>query len=52
MNLIQKYCGGVVPDTVHDEGFELPFDLKVGVFVGAFAQLQLFYKDKRRHVCV
>jgi methionyl-tRNA synthetase len=27
-NLAQKYCGGVVPDTVHDTEFALPFDLK------------------------
>ena len=29
VNLIQKYCGGVVPDTQHDPEFSLPFDLKV-----------------------
>lgn len=27
VNLIQKYCGGVVPDTQHDPEFGLPFDL-------------------------
>jgi methionyl-tRNA synthetase len=28
LNLCQKYCGGVVPDTQHDPAFPLPFDLE------------------------
>lgn len=27
LNLMQKYCNGVVPETVHDAAFALPFDL-------------------------
>ncbi len=27
VNLCQKYCGGVIPDSTHDEEFGLPFDL-------------------------
>lgn len=27
LNLAQKYCGGKVPDTIHDEKCGLPFDL-------------------------
>lgn len=28
LNLCHKYCGGVVPDTVHDPKEGLPFDLE------------------------
>ena len=28
LNLTHKYCGGVVPDTRHDEAFALPFNLQ------------------------
>lgn len=27
LNLMQKYCNGVVPETTHDAAFALPFDL-------------------------
>lgn len=27
LNLCMKYCDGVIPDTVHDPAFSLPFDL-------------------------
>lgn len=27
LNLMQKYCNGVVPETTHDPAFALPFDL-------------------------
>jgi methionyl-tRNA synthetase len=29
LNLMQKYCNGVVPDVQHDAAFALPFDLAV-----------------------
>lgn len=29
LNLAQKYCGGAIPDTKHDDKFPLPFDLAV-----------------------
>jgi methionyl-tRNA synthetase len=29
LNLCNKYCNGVIPDTEHDPAFALPFDLEV-----------------------
>jgi methionyl-tRNA synthetase len=39
LNLCIKYCGGVIPDVVHDPAFSLPFDL-LALVRGCHADMQ------------